>query len=186
MIKREALPIASWGNLKAKPQEQRVIILPDEILITLTVDIVSSHVSYNNVSIEDTPKLILSVYASLADLGKPASTVPDKREPAASIRASVKSDALICLECGMKMKMLKRHLGTNHSMTPAKYRSYWGLPSDYPMVAPEYAARRKELALKIGLGRKAKAPVSQVKLAIDGSAKPKRVIRKKTAASSKT
>jgi len=126
--------------------------LADETLIALAADIVSAHVSYNNVSIEEVPRLIQSVYASLADLGKPAKAAPEQREPAVSIRTSVRPDTLTCLECGAKMKMLKRHLGTEHSMTPAGYRSYWGLPIDYPMVAPEYADLRKELALKIGLG----------------------------------
>lgn len=75
-------------------------------------------------------------------------------KPAVSVRASVKPDAVTCLECGEKMKMLKRHLGTEHGLTPTEYRSRWSLPADYPMVAPDYAAKRKELAVRIGLGRK--------------------------------
>jgi predicted transcriptional regulator len=130
--------------------------LADETLLTLAADIVSAHVGHNNVAVDELPGLIQSVYASLADLGKPVETVPEKRAPAVSIRASVKPDALTCLECGAKMKMLKRHLAGDHGLTPAEYRSSWGLASDYPMVTPDYAARRKELAVKIGLGRKAK------------------------------
>jgi predicted transcriptional regulator len=71
-----------------------------------------------------------------------------------SVRASVKPDAVTCLDCGAKFKMLKRHLGTDHGITPAEYRVRWNLPADYPMVAPDYAAKRKELAVRIGLGRK--------------------------------
>lgn len=75
-------------------------------------------------------------------------------EPAVTIRSSVKRDAIICLECGAKLKMLKRHLSTDHNMSPDDYKQRWGLAADYPLVAPDYAARRRELAVKIGLGRK--------------------------------
>ncbi|WP_206245206.1 MucR family transcriptional regulator [Novosphingobium terrae] len=131
--------------------------MTDKTLLTLAADIVSSHVGHNNVAIEELPRLIQSVYASLENLGKEPEGVAEKREPAVSIRASVKPDALTCLECGMKMKMLKRHLSADHDLTPADYRTRWNLNSDYPMVAPEYAAKRAELAKKIGLGRKPKA-----------------------------
>ena len=87
-------------------------------------------------------------------LGQAPEPLEEKLIPAVSIRASVKPDAVTCLDCGAKMKMLKRHLGTEHGMTPAEYRTRWNLPADYPMVAPEYAAKRKELAVRIGLGRK--------------------------------
>ncbi|MDE1915677.1 MAG: MucR family transcriptional regulator [Sphingomonadales bacterium] len=127
--------------------------MTDETILTLTADIVSAHVSNNTVAPVDLPRLIESVYASLAGLGKEA-PVEEKREPAVSIRSSVKPDALTCLECGTKMKMLKRHLTSDHGLTPAEYRARWSLPADYPMVAADYAARRKELAVRIGLGRK--------------------------------
>lgn len=130
--------------------------MTDETLLTLASDIVSAHVSNNSVSTEELPVLIKSVYASLAGLGQAPEAVEEKREPAVSIRASVKPDLLTCLECGAKMKMLKRHLATDHGLTPAEYRSRWSLNSDYPMVASDYAAKRKELAVKIGLGRKPK------------------------------
>jgi predicted transcriptional regulator len=129
--------------------------MTDETLLTLAADIVSAHVSNNTVAPVDVPRLIESVYASLAGLGREA-PVEEKREPAVSIRASVKPDTLTCLECGAKMKMLKRHLASDHGLTPADYRARWGLAADYPMVAADYAARRKELAVKIGLGRKQK------------------------------
>ncbi|MFN6933959.1 MAG: MucR family transcriptional regulator [Tsuneonella sp.] len=124
-----------------------------ETLITLTSDIVAAHVSNNNVAVEDVPLLITTVYHALAGLGEPAPVVEEKPEPAVSIRSSVKKDHLVCLEDGKKMKMLKRHLMTEHGMTPDEYRARWGLGSDYPMVAPDYADTRRDLAKKIGLGR---------------------------------
>lgn len=128
--------------------------MPDEILLDHVADIVSAHVSNHSVSAADLPGLIQSVYASLAALGQAPAPIEEKLTPAVSVRASVKPDAIACLECGSKFKMLKRHLGTDHNMNPAEYRQRWNLPSDYPMVAPEYAAMRGELAKKIGLGRK--------------------------------
>lgn len=133
--------------------------MPDEALLDHVADIVSAHVSNNSVSATDLPGLIQSVYASLAALGQAPEPVEEKLTPAVSIRASVKPDAVTCLDCGTKFKMLKRHLSTDHEMTPAEYRQRWNLPADYPMVAPDYAAKRKELAVRIGLGRKPKAAV---------------------------
>ena len=125
----------------------------NEMLITLTADIVTAHVANGNVDGETLPSLIENVYGALAGLGA-EETVEDRPEPAVSVRASVKNDHLVCLEDGKKMKMLKRHLMTDHGMTPDEYRERWELPSDYPMVAPDYAEKRRELAKKIGLGRK--------------------------------
>ncbi len=124
-----------------------------ETLITLTSDIVAAHVSNNSVAVEDVAALITTVYGALSGLGDGAPAVEEKPEPAVSIRSSVKKDHLVCLEDGKKMKMLKRHLMTEHGMTPDEYRQRWGLGSDYPMVAPDYADTRRELAKKIGLGR---------------------------------
>lgn len=124
-----------------------------ETLITLTSDIVAAHVSNNNVAVEDVPALITTVYQALAGLGGTAPVAEEKPEPAVSVRASVKKDHLVCLEDGKKMKMLKRHLMTEHGMTPDEYRQRWGLSADYPMVAPDYAETRRDLAKKIGLGR---------------------------------
>jgi predicted transcriptional regulator len=125
----------------------------NEMLITLTADIVTAHVANNNVDGETLPSLIENVYGALSGLGA-VETVEERPEPAVSVRASVKNDHLVCLEDGKKMKMLKRHLMTDHGMTPDEYRERWNLPADYPMVAPDYAEKRRELAKKIGLGRK--------------------------------
>lgn len=148
--------------------------MADETLLDHVADIVSAHVSNNSVSAADLPGLIQSVYASLAALGQAPEPVEEKLTPAVSIRASVKPDAVTCLECGEKMKMLKRHLGTEHGMTPADYRARWNLPADYPMVAPDYAAKRKELALRIGLGRKPKAAVPDAPATTPKVAKPRK------------
>ena len=125
-----------------------------EMLITLTSDIVAAHVANNTLSVEEVPTLITTVYSALAGLGGSAAPVEERPEPAVSVRASVKRDHLVCLEDGKKMKMLKRHLMTEHGMTPDEYRERWGLSKDYPMVAPDYAETRRDLAKKIGLGRK--------------------------------
>ena len=120
----------------------------NETLITLTSDIVAAHVT-----VEDVPTLIQNVYGARAGLGA-APQVVEKPEPAVSIRSSVKNDHIVCLEDGKKMKMLKRHLMTDHGLTPAEYRARWSLAADYPMVAPDYAEKRRVLAKQIGLGRK--------------------------------
>ena len=128
--------------------------MADEALLDHVADIVSAHVSNNSVAAADLPGLIQAVYASLAALGQAPEPVVAELKPAVSVRTSVKPDAVTCLECGARMKMLKRHLGTEHDLTPTEYRTRWSLPADYPMVAPDYAAKRKELAVRIGLGRK--------------------------------
>ncbi len=126
----------------------------NEMLITLTSDIVAAHVSNNSVAVEDVAGLISNVYGALAGLGQAVTVVEALPGPAVSIRASIKPDYIVCLEDGKKLKMLKRHLMTHYNMTPDQYRARWNLPADYPMVAPNYAERRRELAVKIGLGRK--------------------------------
>ena len=125
-----------------------------ETLITLTSDIVAAHVSNNSVAVGDLPALISNVYGALAGLGGAAAEPEKTPEPAVSVRASIKPDYIICLEDGKKLKMLKRHLMTHYNLTPEQYRARWNLPADYPMVAPNYAEKRRELAVKIGLGRK--------------------------------
>ncbi|MCJ1961752.1 MULTISPECIES: MucR family transcriptional regulator [Novosphingobium] len=134
-------------------------VQPDmsETLITLTSDIVAAHVSNNSVTVDDLPSLINNVYGALAGLGGTAAVEEEKPEPAVSVRASIKPDYIVCLEDGKKLKMLKRHLMTHYNMTPEEYRARWNLPADYPMVAPNYAEKRRELAKKIGLGRKPNA-----------------------------
>ena len=124
-----------------------------ETLVTLTADIVAAHVSNNSVAISDLAILINNVHDALSSLGeKPV--VEEKPVPAVSIRASVKPDHIVCLEDGKKLKMLRRHLMTHYNMTPDEYRARWGLPADYPMVAPAYAEKRRALAKEIGLGTK--------------------------------
>lgn len=123
-------------------------------LITLTSDIVAAHVSNNNVDVSDVPTLISNVYSALSALGTNSGGAKKLPDPAVSVRSSLKKDHLVCLDCGKKMKMLKRHLSTEHNLTPDEYRARWNLSVDYPMVAPDYAASRSDLAKKIGLGRK--------------------------------
>ena len=132
--------------------------LSSETLITLTSDIVSAHVGNNDVAVADVPALISNVYAALAGLGEAPVVKEAKPQPAVAIRNSVKPDYIVCLEDGKKLKMLKRYLRTNYNMSPEEYRARWGLPADYPMVAPNYAEKRRDLAKKIGLGRKPASP----------------------------
>lgn len=122
-------------------------------LLELTTEIVAAHVGNNTVPVVDIPNLIQDVYKSLAGLGTVPSG-PERPQPAVPIKKSVFPDHIVCLEDGKKLKMLKRHLKTAYNMTPAEYRERWGLPADYPMVAPNYAKHRSNLAKKIGLGTK--------------------------------
>jgi predicted transcriptional regulator len=129
---------------------------PDRDLLIHTVEIVSAHLIKNSVATADVPALIQQVYGSLSKLGAaPAPEPVEEQKPAVSIRKSVTPDYLVCLEDGRKLKMMKRYLRTAYGMSPDEYRTKWGLPSDYPMTAPAYATKRKELAHRIGLGRKA-------------------------------
>jgi predicted transcriptional regulator len=128
-----------------------------EDLVSLTADIVAAHVANNNVAVGDLPTLIQNVHGALAALGeKPADAEPEGKKASVSMRASIKPDYLICMECGKKHKTLKRHLATAHGLSPAQYRADYGLPASYPMAAPNYAEQRRALALAVGLGRKAK------------------------------
>lgn len=124
-----------------------------ELLITLTADIVAAHVSNNSVAVSDVSTLISNVHAALSGISGPAVVEETVLEPAVPVRNSVKRDYIVCLDDGKKLKMLKRHLMTHYGMTPDDYRTKWGLPADYPMVAPAYAEQRRELAKAIGLGR---------------------------------
>ncbi len=128
-------------------------IIDHSELLELTSDIVAAHVSNNAVPGTELPGLIEMVFGTLSGLsGEPAEPVVELK-PAVSIKKSVTDDYLICLEDGKKLKMLKRHLKTAYDLTPEGYRAKWGLGHDYPMVAPNYAKKRQELAKKIGLGR---------------------------------
>ena len=124
-----------------------------DTLIMHTTDIVVSFVANNSIGAQEVSSLIQNVHATLAGLGSGTNEEP-RPDPAVSVRASVKNDHLVCLEDGKKFKMLKRHLMTDHDMSPDEYRARWDLPASYPMVAPDYAAFRGDLARKIGLGRK--------------------------------
>lgn len=124
----------------------------NEDLMLLTTDIVAAYVSNNKVEKDDLSSLIGQVHGALSDVqGGSSQNLP---KPAVSIKKSVTPDFIICLEDGKKLKMLRRHLKSRFGMTPEDYRQRWGLPSDYPMVAPNYAKKRRELAKQIGLGKK--------------------------------
>jgi predicted transcriptional regulator len=120
----------------------------------MTTDIVASFVSNNAVSSEELSDLIRSVHRALVSLKGDAAAEPsERRKPAVPVNRSIHNDYIVCLEDGKKLKMLKRYLRSSYNMTPDEYRKRWGLPADYPMVAPAYAARRSEFAKKIGLGK---------------------------------
>lgn len=120
----------------------------------MTADIVASFVSNNKVSSDELTELIRSVHKAVTGLsGSNGSAPAEKPKPAAPINKSVHNDYIVCLEDGKKLKMLKRYLRSTYGMSPDGYRKRWGLPADYPMVAPSYAARRSEFAKKIGLGK---------------------------------
>ena len=123
-------------------------------LLALTTDIVASHVANNTVAVTELPQLIQQVYATLAAVASPAGPPLRRPQAAVPIKKSVTPDYIICLEDGKKLKMLKRHIKTRYNLTPEEYRERWGLAPDYPMVAPNYAAQRRRLAKKIGLGTK--------------------------------
>lgn len=125
-------------------------------LLTLTTQIVAAHVSNNTVAPGDLPMLIDQVYRSLANVGAEPTAVEERPQPAVPIKKSVTPEYIICLEDGKKLKMLKRHLKTAYDMTPEQYRERWGLPAEYPMVAPNYARQRSSLAKQIGLGTRAR------------------------------
>lgn len=133
-------------------------------VLGLTATIVAAHIRYNQVPAEALPALIQSVYRSLVTVGSPETPSPAVPTPAVPIRRSVFPDFIVCLEDGKKLKMLKRHLQTSYGMTPADYRAKWGLPADYPMVAPSYASHRSTLAKNIGLGRKRSAEMSELEV----------------------
>lgn len=132
--------------------EQKDNSLNPEELLSLTSDIVAAHVSNNTVAVTDLPGLIEQVYKTLAGVGGATEAAADRPTPAVPIKKSITPDHIICLEDGKKLKMLKRHLKTAYNMTPDEYRERWSLPSDYPMVAPNYAKQRSKLAKAIGLG----------------------------------
>ena len=127
-------------------------------LVEITVDIVSAYVSNNAVVASDLPSLIDQTFSALQQAAsKGSQPLKEELNPAVSIKKSVTPDAITCLECGKNFKSLKRHIRTDYTLTPDEYRAKWGLPYNYPMVAPNYAAARSALAKKMGLGRKGKS-----------------------------
>jgi predicted transcriptional regulator len=128
--------------------------MAEEELLRMTADVVAAYVSNNTLPTAQLAEVINAVYNSLKSLeGQPAEAPSEPLKPAVAVRKSVTPDYLVCLEDGKKLKMLKRHLRSTYNMTPDEYRTKWGLPADYPMVAPNYAEQRSEFAKKIGLGR---------------------------------
>jgi predicted transcriptional regulator len=123
-------------------------------LAELTADIVAAHVSNNSVAVNDVASLIKQVHDALSGLEQGVAEEAQVKSPVVSVRASVKPDYIVCMECGRQQKMLKRHLQTAHAMTPSDYRRDYGLPDTYPMTAPNYSEQRKTLAKAAGLGRK--------------------------------
>lgn len=126
-----------------------------EDILALTAKIVAAHVSNNAVPLTDLPGLIHQVHQALSGVGSSVATVA-RPQPAVPLKKSVLPDYIVCLEDGKKLKMLKRHLKTAYNLTPEQYRERWGLPADYPMVAPNYAKQRSQLARDLGLGTKSK------------------------------
>ncbi|MDI9349869.1 MAG: MucR family transcriptional regulator [Candidatus Symbiobacter sp.] len=138
-------------------QDQSEKSLPQSELLRMTTDVVSAFVARNDLNPEQIPGVIQTVFTSLRNVEGGAIDVKmEPLKPAVSVRKSVQPDYIICLEDGKRLKMLKRHLRTMYNMSPEDYRAKWGLPSDYPMVAPNYAQQRSDFAKQIGLGRGAK------------------------------
>lgn len=128
-------------------------------LLEMTADIVSAYVGNNSVAAETLPSLIANIHAALSQVsGGAVEPEPEPKEPAVPVRKSITADYLICLEDGRKFKSLKRHLRTKYNMSPEEYRAKWGLPKDYPMVAPNYAKARSDLAKQMGLGQGGRKP----------------------------
>ncbi len=149
----ETVNMESTGLIQMSEMEST-----NSVLMDLTSEVVSAYVSNNPLSANDLPGLIKDVYGALESTASPEPEPEAERpKPPVSIRKSLGQDHLICLEDGKKFKSLKRHLKTHYDLTPEQYREKWGLPSDYPMVAPAYAAQRSKLAKEMGLGRKRKA-----------------------------
>jgi MucR family transcriptional regulator, transcriptional regulator of exopolysaccharide biosynthesis len=136
--------------------------MPDEppsptLYIELTTDIVAAYVRRNQIGADQLPALISNVHHALIGFGKPSTEANQQRTPAVPIRRSVQRDNIVCLDCGWRGQMLKRHLGTNHGLSVDQYRARWNLPREHPMTAPSYSERRSGLAKQIGLGRRRRA-----------------------------
>ena len=151
-----AMTIGGTPLFKITPSLESV--MSEALIPQLTAQIVAAFVSRNNVTINDLPGVISSVQQALKAVVNPAAEAEPVADlkPAVPVKKSVTPDYIVCLEDGKKLKMLKRHLNTSYNMTPDEYRAKWGLPTDYPMVAPNYAKARSDLALQLGLGRRPK------------------------------
>jgi predicted transcriptional regulator len=153
-------------------------------LLELTADIVAAHVANNNVAVGDVAALVERVHEALARLGTVEEAPQPEAKPAVSVRSSVKQDHLVCLVCGSRQKTLRRHIGVAHALTPQDYRARFNLPASYPMVAPDYTTRRREIAHALGLGRSRKGgrkPAAPAPAASGGDSeapKPRRGRRK--------
>jgi predicted transcriptional regulator len=150
--------------------------MPDPI--HLTAKLVAAYLRKNHLATGDIVNLIRSTYATVADTASPEPAPVERPQPAVAARKSVTPDVIICLDCGSPQKMLKRHIGSAHGLTVDEYRAKWSLGADYPMVAPNYAAHRSELAIKIGLGHSRKQPKEQaapaeVEVEVEESNEPK-------------
>jgi len=146
--------------------------MENEKLVELTADIVAAHVTNNTVSVGDMAALVQRVYDALSTVAAgPDENRRPAKTPIVSVRSSIKPDFIVCMECGGKHKMLKRHLMNAHNMTPDQYRADYGLPRDYPMVAPNYSEQRRSLAHSIGLGRR-RPPADAAGGGTGGAAKP--------------
>ncbi len=128
----------------------------DETLLELTAEVVTAYAGNNAIPAAQLADVIQSVHGAFKNLQAPEAEIEQKIPPAVSIRRSVRPDVIVCLECGTEHKMLKRHLKTSHDLSVSEYRDKWALKSDYPMVAPDYARHRSNLAKQFGLGRKSK------------------------------
>lgn len=139
-----------------------------EDVVRLTAQIVAAYLGHNELALGDITNLINDTYAALLQTALPVSVQVERQQPAVSVKKSVTPDVLVCLECGKPQKMLKRHLAATHGIAVDEYRAKWSLPTDYPMVAPNYAIVRSDMAKKIGLGRKPERKT----LAPDNAAQP--------------
>jgi len=138
------------------PQNSEGQTLRSDDILKLATEIVAAYVSNNPIPASEVPAMIKSVHSTLGGLGGVTQNeIQTSQKPAVPVKRSVNPDYITCLEDGKKLKMLKRYLRSNYNMSPEEYRAKWGLPADYPMVAPNYAAQRSEFAKKIGLGRTA-------------------------------
>ena len=136
--------------------------LPSGEILRMTSDVVSAYLHNNLLPTSELTVVIQTVHGSLASINNGVNAKPEPQKPAVSIRRSITPEHIVCLEDGKKLKMLKRHLRTTYDMTPQEYRAKWGLPTDYPMVTPNYAKQRSAFAKKIGLGRSNKRRSKQL------------------------